>query len=284
MASRSPRRRSIACWRASSLSGKLPESPRKKSLSGTSRHSALSSPAAQANEGRRSQLVHRKPPSALEHALFHATAATAATETQMWTDRYRPTKFTELVGDERVHRAALLWLKDWDACVFRGTFARADVGANARKAREREKRRKRARDQQAAWGGGAARPAGGAYGADDEQEPDRWGRPNERVRQSRPRLAHTLSDPGHLATSVRTDLAPERPTWSRQDDARARARAPGRLQHDRSQRVRRPLRQGRRGSHPQLCRVGRLERRRPPCQQQGSDDRSGQEAPVLRRH
>ncbi|KAH8082309.1 P-loop containing nucleoside triphosphate hydrolase protein [Filobasidium floriforme] len=37
----------------------------------------------------------------------------------MWVDKYRPTKFTDLLGEERCHRDVLSWLKDWDKCVFK---------------------------------------------------------------------------------------------------------------------------------------------------------------------
>jgi len=36
----------------------------------------------------------------------------------LWVDRYRPKKFTELVGNEKVARDALAWIKQWDHCVF----------------------------------------------------------------------------------------------------------------------------------------------------------------------
>ena len=39
---------------------------------------------------------------------------------QMWTEKYRAKKFTELVGDERTHRSVLRWLKAWDDIVFPG--------------------------------------------------------------------------------------------------------------------------------------------------------------------
>ncbi|KAJ9620354.1 Chromosome transmission fidelity protein 18 [Knufia peltigerae] len=39
---------------------------------------------------------------------------------QMWTEKYRAKKFTDLVGDERTHRAVLRWLKTWDDLVFPG--------------------------------------------------------------------------------------------------------------------------------------------------------------------
>lgn len=37
---------------------------------------------------------------------------------QMWTEKYRARKFTDLVGDERTHRSVLKWLKAWDNIVF----------------------------------------------------------------------------------------------------------------------------------------------------------------------
>jgi chromosome transmission fidelity protein 18 len=40
---------------------------------------------------------------------------------QMWTEKYRAKKFTELVGDERTHRQVLRWLKGWDDVVFPGS-------------------------------------------------------------------------------------------------------------------------------------------------------------------
>lgn len=36
----------------------------------------------------------------------------------LWVDRYRPHKFTDLVGNEKVARDAMAWVKEWDFCVF----------------------------------------------------------------------------------------------------------------------------------------------------------------------
>ena len=36
----------------------------------------------------------------------------------LWTDKYRATKFVDLLGDERIHRDVMRWLKHWDFCVF----------------------------------------------------------------------------------------------------------------------------------------------------------------------
>lgn len=43
-----------------------------------------------------------------------------STAHQMWTEKYRAKKFTDLVGDERTHRSVLRWLKSWDDVVFPG--------------------------------------------------------------------------------------------------------------------------------------------------------------------
>ena len=39
-------------------------------------------------------------------------------EETLWVDRYRPRKFAELMGNERVARETMLWVKQWDWCVF----------------------------------------------------------------------------------------------------------------------------------------------------------------------
>lgn len=44
--------------------------------------------------------------------------SSSSTEATLWVDRYRPKRFTDLLGDERVHREVLAWVKQWDLCVF----------------------------------------------------------------------------------------------------------------------------------------------------------------------
>ena len=44
--------------------------------------------------------------------------SSSRTEDTLWVDRYRPKRFTDLLGDERVHREVLAWVKQWDLCVF----------------------------------------------------------------------------------------------------------------------------------------------------------------------
>ncbi|KAK4051293.1 Chromosome transmission fidelity protein 18 [Microbotryomycetes sp. JL221] len=89
-------------------------------------------------------------------------------EDSLWTDRYRPKRFTELLGDERVHRNALLWLKEWDQCVFRGVNAKSTIAADLR----REKRKKRARE---------GNFGGGIQAKEHQENHDPFGRPFEKV-------------------------------------------------------------------------------------------------------
>ncbi|KAG8096656.1 hypothetical protein GUJ93_ZPchr0013g37500 [Zizania palustris] len=43
---------------------------------------------------------------------------------QLWVEKYSPNSFTELLSDEHTNREVLLWLKQWDSCVF-GSHIRA---------------------------------------------------------------------------------------------------------------------------------------------------------------
>lgn len=40
----------------------------------------------------------------------------------LWTEKYRAKKFTDLIGDERIHRSVMHWLKRWDQIVFPGQY------------------------------------------------------------------------------------------------------------------------------------------------------------------
>ncbi|KAF9965913.1 hypothetical protein BGZ70_003817 [Mortierella alpina] len=44
--------------------------------------------------------------------------ATNDASEKLWVDKYRPKKYTDLMGDERVNREVLSWIKEWDQCVF----------------------------------------------------------------------------------------------------------------------------------------------------------------------
>ncbi|KAK0463823.1 P-loop containing nucleoside triphosphate hydrolase protein, partial [Desarmillaria tabescens] len=54
------------------------------------------------------ELSERQRPSHASHASEHT----------LWVDRYRPQRFTDLMGNERVAREVLSWVKQWDWCVF----------------------------------------------------------------------------------------------------------------------------------------------------------------------
>ncbi|GFP94340.1 chromosome transmission fidelity protein 18 homolog [Phtheirospermum japonicum] len=47
-----------------------------------------------------------------------ATPKAPADDEQLWVDKYAPSSFTELLSDEQTNREVLLWLKQWDSCVF----------------------------------------------------------------------------------------------------------------------------------------------------------------------
>ncbi|KAJ5176552.1 Chromosome transmission fidelity protein 18 [Penicillium canariense] len=49
-----------------------------------------------------------------------ADAKQRKADSMMWTEKYRARKFTDLIGDERTHRAVLRWLKGWEPIVFPG--------------------------------------------------------------------------------------------------------------------------------------------------------------------
>ncbi|KAI8644150.1 hypothetical protein BD408DRAFT_413795 [Parasitella parasitica] len=38
---------------------------------------------------------------------------------QLWVDKYRPSSYMDLMGDQRVNRDVLRWVKQWDHCVFK---------------------------------------------------------------------------------------------------------------------------------------------------------------------
>ncbi|TFY71375.1 hypothetical protein EVG20_g1639 [Dentipellis fragilis] len=47
-----------------------------------------------------------------------ADASVVDTDNTLWIDRYRPKRFVDLLGDERLHREVAAWVKEWDYCVF----------------------------------------------------------------------------------------------------------------------------------------------------------------------
>lgn len=53
-----------------------------------------------------------------EDPAKHVSTESSDSATHMWVDKYRPKKFTELLGDERTNREVMRWIKHWDYCVF----------------------------------------------------------------------------------------------------------------------------------------------------------------------
>jgi chromosome transmission fidelity protein 18 len=98
---------------------------------------------------------------------------TAGVEEQLWVDRYRPEKFTELVGDERVHREAMAWLKEWDECVFK-------------KKKKKPKAKETVIGKKRGWDDGDGGDAGRFA------EKDEFGRPRERVRRLSSKVPQVL--------------------------------------------------------------------------------------------
>ncbi|XWS35110.1 hypothetical protein CRYUN_Cryun21dG0098100 [Craigia yunnanensis] len=53
-----------------------------------------------------------------EHQSDITLPDTPMVHEQLWVDKYAPSSFTELLSDEQTNREVLLWLKQWDSCVF----------------------------------------------------------------------------------------------------------------------------------------------------------------------
>lgn len=100
----------------------------------------------------------------ISESTAHRGGPRSAHQMTLWTDRYRPTKFIDLIGDERVFRNAMSWLKEWDQCVFK----------HERSAASRRKVAKK-RSAQAAFA------ASGSKGPANTFTPDPLGRPQEKV-------------------------------------------------------------------------------------------------------
>ncbi|KJA27021.1 hypothetical protein HYPSUDRAFT_981028 [Hypholoma sublateritium FD-334 SS-4] len=54
----------------------------------------------------------------LHRQTSNTSNAVQESDETLWVDRYRPHKFTDLVGNEKVARDAMAWVKEWDFCVF----------------------------------------------------------------------------------------------------------------------------------------------------------------------
>lgn len=50
-----------------------------------------------------------------------AEQASSRKSSLLWTEKYRARKFTDLIGDDRTHRAVMHWLKRWESIVYPGS-------------------------------------------------------------------------------------------------------------------------------------------------------------------
>jgi len=57
------------------------------------------------------------PTSNTQHTSEFAPSSSKVND-ELWVDRYRPQQYTDLLGDDRVHREVMAWVKEWDYCVF----------------------------------------------------------------------------------------------------------------------------------------------------------------------
>ncbi|TPX31978.1 hypothetical protein SmJEL517_g04811 [Synchytrium microbalum] len=51
----------------------------------------------------------------------------------LWVDKYAPKKYIDLVGDERANREVLMWVKDWEFCVFGKPVRNRDAAKDGNK-------------------------------------------------------------------------------------------------------------------------------------------------------
>lgn len=99
---------------------------------------------------------------------------------------------------QRVHRSALLWLKEWDECVFKGT-TKTSVAAELSK----ERRKKRAREGRPDFVEGQL-----------DREPDPLGRPHEKVSHCLIKCLVRIADPLFLPCH-RSCFCVARRDWAR---------------------------------------------------------------------
>ncbi|KAI9332801.1 hypothetical protein BDR26DRAFT_868938 [Obelidium mucronatum] len=54
-----------------------------------------------------------------DEEMGNASATADAGDGKLWVDKYAPRMYIDLVGDERINREVLTWVKQWDHCVFK---------------------------------------------------------------------------------------------------------------------------------------------------------------------
>ncbi|ORY53762.1 P-loop containing nucleoside triphosphate hydrolase protein [Rhizoclosmatium globosum] len=49
---------------------------------------------------------------------------------KLWVDKYAPRMYVDLLGEERINREVLTWVKQWDHCVFKKPIKKVQPGGN----------------------------------------------------------------------------------------------------------------------------------------------------------
>lgn len=93
----------------------------RKSFYGMDIHQLMDSAAVEAADHEARCQKHAEYDTKPSTEQAYTPRSDSKTRTLMWTEKYRARKFTDLVGDERTHRAVLRWLKYWDSIVFPGS-------------------------------------------------------------------------------------------------------------------------------------------------------------------
>ncbi|KAJ2062411.1 Chromosome transmission fidelity protein 18 [Coemansia sp. S146] len=72
---------------------------------------------AQAMRASEMEMVEMLEMSAID-SQSNERARDVVADSRLWVDKYRARTFLDLVSDERINRAVMQWLKEWDYCVF----------------------------------------------------------------------------------------------------------------------------------------------------------------------
>ncbi|KAF8559685.1 P-loop containing nucleoside triphosphate hydrolase protein [Imleria badia] len=104
--------------RATTFDGKLLFIPRKPRMM-TLQKSSSTSPMAKLLDVPIHRLMDELSASAPSNTTIpKPDASHRPLDDMLWVDQYRPQRFTELLGNERVARDVMAWVKQWDWCVF----------------------------------------------------------------------------------------------------------------------------------------------------------------------
>ncbi|KAL2918127.1 Chromosome transmission fidelity protein 18 [Polyrhizophydium stewartii] len=72
-----------------------------------------------------------------KQALEESTSDDSAQAEKLWVDKYAPRMYVDLVGDERLNRQVLTWVKQWDYCVFKKPVKRTFEAFNQSRFRKK---------------------------------------------------------------------------------------------------------------------------------------------------